>query len=62
MPHDGAVYTTSNGAPVNEPYASQRAGINGPLLLQGMYWLSSMAYLGAQWIIRLPPHRSSRSL
>lgn len=32
---DGAVYTTSNGAPVSEPYAYQRAGVNGPLLLQG---------------------------
>jgi hypothetical protein len=30
-------YTTSNGAPVSEPYAAQRAGINGPLLLQGMH-------------------------
>jgi hypothetical protein len=33
---DGAVYTTSNGAPVSEPYAAQRAGTFGPLLLQGM--------------------------
>ena len=33
---DNAVYTTSNGAPVKEPFASQRAGFNGPLLLQGM--------------------------
>jgi hypothetical protein len=32
---DSAVYTTSNGAPVNEPYAAQRVGLNGPLLLQG---------------------------
>jgi len=28
-------YTTSNGVRVAEPYAAQRAGINGPLLLQG---------------------------
>jgi len=34
---DGATYTTSNGAPVNEPYAAQRAGLHGPLLLQGAY-------------------------
>jgi len=33
---DGATYTTSNGAPVNEPYAAQRAGLHGPLLLQGV--------------------------
>lgn len=32
---DGATYTTSNGAPVNEPYSAQRAGVHGPLLLQG---------------------------
>lgn len=32
---DGATYTTSNGAPVNEPYAAQRASTTGPLLLQG---------------------------
>ena len=35
--NDGAIYTTSNGAPVNEPYAAQRAGLHGPLLLQGAY-------------------------
>ena len=34
---DGAVYTTSNGAPVNEPYAAQRVGLLGPLLLQGTF-------------------------
>ena len=32
---DPAVYTTSNGAPVSEPYGAQRAGIQGALLLQG---------------------------
>lgn len=32
---DGALYTTSNGAPANEPYSAQRAGLHGPLLLQG---------------------------
>ncbi|KAI5475895.1 hypothetical protein MNV49_000728 [Pseudohyphozyma bogoriensis] len=31
---DGAVYTTSQGAPVQEPYAAERIGLNGPLLLQ----------------------------
>ena len=31
------VYTTSNGAPVGEPYAAQRIGTTGPLLLQGRY-------------------------
>ena len=32
---DGALYTTSTGAPVKEPYAAQRIGGIGPLLLQG---------------------------
>jgi catalase len=35
---DGAVYNTSNGAPVAHPYAAQRVGPFGPLLLQG--WLA----------------------
>lgn len=34
---DGAVYTTSNGAPVGEPYAAEKIGFNGPLLLQGAH-------------------------
>ena len=32
---DGQVYTTSNGAPVAEPYAIQRVGDHGGALLQG---------------------------
>ncbi|QRV78657.1 catalase [Ceratobasidium sp. AG-Ba] len=31
---DGAVYTTSNGAPYAEPYEAQRIGPHGPLLLE----------------------------
>ena len=34
---DGAVYTPSTGAPVAEPYAAERIGHFGPLLLQGTY-------------------------
>ena len=34
---DGATYTTSNGAAVSEPYAAQRVGQLGPLLLQGAH-------------------------
>jgi catalase len=30
-------YTTSNGAPLAHPYETQRAGENGPLLLQDLY-------------------------
>ena len=29
-------YTTSNGAPYPSPYEAQRAGENGPLLLQDL--------------------------
>lgn len=32
---DGALYTTSTGAPISAPYAAQRIGKVGPLLLQG---------------------------
>ena len=32
---DDTFYTTSTGAPVAEPYAAQRIGKIGPLLLQG---------------------------
>jgi hypothetical protein len=35
--NDNAVYTTSNGAPVARPYAAEKIGIHGPLLLQGPY-------------------------
>ena len=39
---DNAIYTTSNGAPVKEPHASQRVGSNGPLLLQGVFYRLSL--------------------
>ncbi|KII85564.1 hypothetical protein PLICRDRAFT_116086 [Plicaturopsis crispa FD-325 SS-3] len=41
---DNATYTTSNGAVVNEPYAAQRAGINGPLLLQDFHHIDLLAH------------------
>ena len=34
---DGALYTTSSGAPVAEPYAAEKVGLLGPLLLQGAF-------------------------
>jgi len=37
--NDNAVYTTSNGAPVAQPYAAEKLGNHGPLLLQGPYRL-----------------------
>jgi catalase len=33
--NDNAVYTTSNGAPVAQPYAAEKIGVHGPLFLQG---------------------------
>ena len=41
---DHATYTTSNGAPVSEPYAIQRIGLNGPALLQGMSFSSILLH------------------
>lgn len=56
---DGAVYTTSNGAPVAEPYAAQRAGLHGPLLLQGAIVERTQIYVSHRRT-RLPPHRLAR--
>jgi len=47
---DGAVYTTSNGAPVNEPYAFQRIGTNGPLLLQDFYHIDLLSHFDRERI------------
>jgi catalase len=47
---DGAVYTTSNGAPVNEPYAAQRAGFHGPLLLQDFHHIDLLAHFDRERI------------
>lgn len=55
---DGAVYTTSNGAAVSQPYAAQKLGPVGPLLLQGAYSLRffTMENSGSIFGIRFPPH------
>lgn len=47
---DGAVYTTSNGAPVAEPYAAQRAGHTGPLLLQDFHHIDLLAHFDRERI------------
>lgn len=39
-----AVYTTSNGAPYAHPYESQRAGENGPLLLQDFHLIDLLSH------------------
>ncbi|KZP13984.1 catalase [Athelia psychrophila] len=47
---DGATYTTSNGAPVNEPYAAQRASTTGPLLLQDFHHIDLLAHFDRERI------------
>ncbi|KAJ3996257.1 catalase [Lentinula boryana] len=47
---DGATYTTSSGAPVSEPYASQRLGLNGPLLLQDFHHIDLLAHFDRERI------------
>ncbi|KAF9479504.1 catalase [Pholiota conissans] len=44
------LYTTSNGAPVNEPYSAQRAGVNGPLLLQDFHHIDLLAHFDRERI------------
>ncbi|KAH9945512.1 catalase [Amylocystis lapponica] len=47
---DGAVYTTSTGAPVAEPYAAQRIGKIGPLLLQDFHHIDLLAHFDRERI------------
>ncbi|EJD37668.1 catalase [Auricularia subglabra TFB-10046 SS5] len=47
---DGAVYTTSNGAPVSEPYAAGRLGRRGPLLIQDFHHLDLLAHFDRERI------------
>lgn len=41
---DKPVYTTSNGAPIEEPSGWQRTGSIGPLLLQDFHLIDSLAH------------------
>ncbi|KIL62789.1 hypothetical protein M378DRAFT_165257 [Amanita muscaria Koide BX008] len=50
MASDNAVYTTSNGAPVGEPYAAQRAGQFGPLFLQDFHHIDLLAHFDRERI------------
>ncbi|WWD00005.1 hypothetical protein V866_006913 [Kwoniella sp. B9012] len=45
-----AVYTTSNGCPVTHPYATQRAGTNGPLLLQDFHLIDLLSHFDRERI------------
>ncbi|OBZ78291.1 Catalase [Grifola frondosa] len=47
---DGAVYTTSTGAPVAQPYAAQRVGLVGPLLLQDFHHIDVIAHFDRERI------------
>ncbi|KAJ7049451.1 catalase [Mycena amicta] len=47
---ESARYTTSNGAPVVEPYAAQRIGMNGPLLLQDFHHIDLLAHFDRERI------------
>lgn len=44
------VYTNSNGCPVNEPFATQRVGKHGPLLLQDFNLIDSLAHFDRERI------------
>ncbi|KAG2097734.1 catalase-like domain-containing protein [Suillus discolor] len=47
---DGAVYTTSNGAPVAHPLAAERVGPVGPLLLQDFHHIDLLAHFDRERI------------
>lgn len=43
-------YTTSNGAPMPHPYETQRAGANGPLLLQDFHLIDLLSHFDRERI------------
>jgi len=47
---DGATYSTSNGAPYHDPYAAQRVGQNGPLVLQDFHHIDLLAHFDRERI------------
>ncbi|GJN89689.1 hypothetical protein Rhopal_002676-T1 [Rhodotorula paludigena] len=47
---DGAVHTDSQGHPVGKPYAAQRAGQNGPLLLQDFALIDALSHFNRERI------------
>ena len=44
------IYSTSNGAPVPHPYETQRAGTNGPLLLQDFHLIDLLSHFDRERI------------
>lgn len=43
------VYTTSNGAPINNPEGWQRPGPMGPLLLQDFHLIDTLAHFDRKY-------------
>lgn len=43
-------YTTSNGVPVSEPYAAQRVGFHGPILIQDFHHIDLLAHFDRERI------------
>lgn len=44
------LYTTSNGVPIAHPYETQRAGENGPLLLQDFHLIDLLSHFDRERI------------
>lgn len=49
-PSQKTVYTASNGAAVPHPYETQRAGVNGPLLLQDFHLIDLISHFDRERI------------
>lgn len=49
-PSTKTIYTTSNGVPMPHPYETQRAGANGPLLLQDFHLLDLISHFDRERI------------
>ncbi|CCE62325.1 hypothetical protein TPHA_0C01690 [Tetrapisispora phaffii CBS 4417] len=50
------VVTTTNGMPINEPFATQRVGKHGPLLLQDYTLIDNLAHFNRERIPERNPH------
>ncbi|KAL9127151.1 MAG: hypothetical protein Q9217_003921 [Psora testacea] len=49
-PSQQTLYTTSNGVPMPHPYETQRAGVNGPLLLQDFHLIDLISHFDRERI------------
>ena len=49
-PSQQTLYTTSNGVPIPHPYETQRAGVNGPLLLQDFHLIDLISHFDRERI------------